>query len=203
MVLSSLECAAGLLTRPNNTTVVRTSKFECKDMGSPLAKFGTSACKIGTGYGPRPVTRTAQSWSMRVFHRCAGNCRLSSESVGRGGQPLPRRAKTADIFRQEDGMYVVIGATGHTGSIVAEKLLAKQERVRAVARDERRLEGLKQQGAEAFVGDVTDASAMARAFSGAEAAYVMIPPNPSSPNVLGSAQLVSESLAAALENNGV
>jgi uncharacterized protein YbjT (DUF2867 family) len=100
-------------------------------------------------------------------------------------------------------MYVVIGATGHTGSIVAEKLLAKQERVRAVARDERRLEGLKQQGAEAFVGDVTDASAMARAFSGAEAAYVMIPPNPSSPNVLGSAQRVSESLAAALENNSV
>ena len=66
-------------------------------------------------------------------------------------------------------MYVIIGATGHTGSVVAEKLLAKGEKVRVVGRDERKLDRYKQSGAEAFVGDVTDASAMARAFSGAEA----------------------------------
>ena len=100
-------------------------------------------------------------------------------------------------------MYVVIGATGHTGSIVAEKLLAKGEKVRVVGRDERRLERYKQRGAEAFVGDVTDASAMARAFSGAEAAYVMVPPNLSSPNVLAYEERVDNALAAALENNGV
>ena len=100
-------------------------------------------------------------------------------------------------------MHVVIGATGHTGNIVAEKLLANREKVRVVGRDERRLERFKQKGAEAFVGDVSDASAMARAFSGAEAAYLMLPPNISSPNVLAYQQRVSEALAAALENNGV
>jgi uncharacterized protein YbjT (DUF2867 family) len=100
-------------------------------------------------------------------------------------------------------MYVVIGATGHTGDVVAEKLLAKREKVRVVGRDERKLERFKQSGAEAFVGDVTDASAMARAFSGAEAAYLMLPPNISSPNVLGYQQRASEALAAALQNNGV
>jgi uncharacterized protein YbjT (DUF2867 family) len=100
-------------------------------------------------------------------------------------------------------MYVVIGATGHTGNVVTEKLLANREKVRVVGRDERRLERFKQRGAEAFVGDVTDASAMARAFSGADAAYVMIPPNISSPSVLAYQQRVSEALAAALENNGV
>jgi uncharacterized protein YbjT (DUF2867 family) len=100
-------------------------------------------------------------------------------------------------------MYVVIGATGHTGSVVAENLLAKREKVRVIGRDERRLERFKQRGAEAFVGDVTDASAMAKAFSGAEAAYVMIPPNMSSPNVLGSQRRVTEALSAALEHNGV
>jgi uncharacterized protein YbjT (DUF2867 family) len=100
-------------------------------------------------------------------------------------------------------MYVVIGATGHTGNSVAEKLLAKREKVRAVGRDERKLDRLKQQGAEVFAGDVTDASAMARAFAGADAAYLMIPPNPSSPNVNGYQQRVIESLAAALENNSV
>ncbi len=100
-------------------------------------------------------------------------------------------------------MYVVIGATGHTGNVVAEKLLANREKVRVVGRDERRLERFKQKGAEAFVGDAADGSAMSRAFSGAEAAYLMLPPNISSPNVLAYQQRVSEALAAALENNGV
>jgi uncharacterized protein YbjT (DUF2867 family) len=100
-------------------------------------------------------------------------------------------------------MYVVIGATGHTGGVVAEKLLAKQEKVRVVGRDERRLERFKQQGAEAFVGDVTDANAMARAFSGAEAAYVMLPPNISAPNVRAYTDRVNDALASALEKNGV
>jgi uncharacterized protein YbjT (DUF2867 family) len=100
-------------------------------------------------------------------------------------------------------MYVVIGATGHTGGVVAEKLLAKREKVRVVGRDERRLERFKQQGAEAFVGDVTDANAMARAFSGAEAAYVMLPPNIAAPNVRAYTDRVSDALASALEKNGV
>jgi uncharacterized protein YbjT (DUF2867 family) len=100
-------------------------------------------------------------------------------------------------------MYVVIGATGHTGSDVAEKLLAKGEKVRVVGRDGRKLEAFKQRGAEEFVGDVSDAGAMMRAFAGAEAAYVMIPPNMSSPNVCAFQDRVSDALAAALEKNGV
>ena len=100
-------------------------------------------------------------------------------------------------------MHVVIGATGHTGSTVAEKLLAKGEKVRVVGRDERKLEQFSQKGAEAFVADVTDASAMERAFAGAEAAYVMIPPNMASPNVLAFQQRVTDAMASALQKNSV
>lgn len=100
-------------------------------------------------------------------------------------------------------MYVVIGATGHTGSIVAEKLLAKREKVRAVGRDERRLERLKQAGAEAFVADVTDAAAMARALAGADAAYLMVPPNISSPNVSGYQERVNDAFASAVQQSGL
>lgn len=99
-------------------------------------------------------------------------------------------------------MFVVIGATGHTGSIVAEKLLAKGEKVRVVGRDERKLEQFRQKGAEAFVGDATDASAMERAFAGADAAYVLIPPNMASPNVLAYDDRVIDSMASALQKNG-
>lgn len=99
-------------------------------------------------------------------------------------------------------MFVVIGATGHTGKVVAENLLAKGEKVRVVGRDERKLEQFRQKGAEAFVGDATDASAMERAFAGAEAAYVLLPPNMAAPNVLAYDDRVIDALASALQKNG-
>ena len=45
-------------------------------------------------------------------------------------------------------MYVILGATGNTGSVVAEKLLAKREKVRAVGRNKERLATLAKRGAE-------------------------------------------------------
>ncbi len=100
-------------------------------------------------------------------------------------------------------MYVVIGATGNTGRVVAEKLLAKGEKVRAVGRDAKRLEALKQKGAEAFLADATDAGALTKAFSGAKAVYAMIPPNISAPNVRDYQERVNDALAAAIEKSGV
>ncbi len=100
-------------------------------------------------------------------------------------------------------MYVVIGATGNTGRVVAEKLLAKGEKVRAVGRDAKRLELLKQKGAEAFLADATDAGALTKAFSGAKAVYAMIPPNISAPNVRDYQERVNDALAAAIEKSGV
>jgi uncharacterized protein YbjT (DUF2867 family) len=100
-------------------------------------------------------------------------------------------------------MYVVIGATGHTGRVVAEKLLAKGEEVRAVGRDAKRLEPLKQKGAEAFLADVTDTGALTKAFSGAKAVYAMVPPNMSAPDVRSYQERVNDALAAAIEKSGV
>lgn len=73
-------------------------------------------------------------------------------------------------------MYVVTGATGHTGSVVADALLAAGKRVRVIGRDATRLDRFTRKGAEAFVADLTDAAAITGAFSGAEAAFLMIPP---------------------------
>jgi uncharacterized protein YbjT (DUF2867 family) len=73
-------------------------------------------------------------------------------------------------------MYVILGASGNTGSIVADFLLSKGKKVRVVGRDARRLQRFVRQGAEAFTGDVSDAAALTKAFSGARAAYLMLPP---------------------------
>jgi uncharacterized protein YbjT (DUF2867 family) len=100
-------------------------------------------------------------------------------------------------------MYVITGATGNTGNEVAKKLLARGEQVRVVGRSAKRLEPLVKKGAEAFVADFTDAGALTKAFSGAKAVYVMIPPDMSTPDVLAHSQRVGDALAAAIEKSGV
>ncbi|HXN73586.1 MAG TPA: NmrA family NAD(P)-binding protein [Candidatus Acidoferrales bacterium] len=72
--------------------------------------------------------------------------------------------------------YVILGASGNTGSIVADFLLAKGKNVRVIGRDAGRLQRFVSKGAEAFTADVNDAAALTKAFSGARAAYLMLPP---------------------------
>jgi|SRR5579862_4165482 len=73
-------------------------------------------------------------------------------------------------------MNVILGATGNTGSIVAKFLLSKGKKVRVVGRDSERLEPFVTKGAEAFTATVSDATALTKAFDGARAAYLMLPP---------------------------
>src|SRR5580700_8209136 len=100
-------------------------------------------------------------------------------------------------------MYVVLGASGNTGHIVAQNLLARQQKVRVVGRNAAHLQSHAAQGAEIFIGDVTDAAAVTKAFNHADSAYVMIPPNVTSNDPLGYAERVSDAIAAAVKNTGI
>src|ERR1700676_5179880 len=107
------------------------------------------------------------------------------------------------MLTKENAMYVITGATGHTESVIVEELLASGEKVRVIGRHLQSLERFSTAGAEAFVGDATDAGALTKAFSGAKAVYAMIPPNIASPDVRGEQERVSDALATAIEKNGV
>jgi len=100
-------------------------------------------------------------------------------------------------------MYVITGATGHTGGVAAEKLLASGAKVRVIGRDAKRLERFSEKGAEAVVADMTDAAALERALSGARAVYAVMPPNLAAPDVRAYQERVTDSLAAAIRNNGI
>jgi uncharacterized protein YbjT (DUF2867 family) len=75
-----------------------------------------------------------------------------------------------------NAMYVILGASGNTGSIIADSLLSKGKKVRVVGRDAERLQRFVRQGAEAFTADMSDAAALTKAFTGARAAYLLLPP---------------------------
>ena len=95
-------------------------------------------------------------------------------------------------------MFAITGATGNTGGVIAEKLLAQGEKVRVIGRDSDRLARFVQKGAEAFPADVTDAAALSRAFDGANAVYAMVPPNMATADPRGFQERVSDALASAL-----
>jgi uncharacterized protein YbjT (DUF2867 family) len=96
-------------------------------------------------------------------------------------------------------MYVILGATGNTGSVVAENLLARGEKVRGIGRDKEKLAKLAAKGADTAAGEVTDAAFLTKAFEGARAVYFMVPPNPMSNDYRGFQREVIEAGATALE----
>jgi uncharacterized protein YbjT (DUF2867 family) len=100
-------------------------------------------------------------------------------------------------------MNVILGATGNTGSVAAETLLARGEKVRVVGRSKERLSRLVSRGAEAFVADVTDSAALTNAFKGARAVYAMIPPQMASLDFRDYQDQVTNSMATALEASGI
>ncbi len=97
-------------------------------------------------------------------------------------------------------MIVITGATGHTGKVAAEALLAKGEKVRVIGRDAKKLGPFAQKGAEAFVGDVHDATSMTKAFEGATAVYLVLPEDTSQQDLRAHQESVSDAYAAAIAN---
>jgi uncharacterized protein YbjT (DUF2867 family) len=74
-------------------------------------------------------------------------------------------------------MIAVMGASGHVGSRIVELLLDAGEKVRALGRAVEKLAGAASKGATVLGGDAADASFLTEAFRGAEAAFVLLPPD--------------------------
>ena len=100
-------------------------------------------------------------------------------------------------------MYVITGATGNTGRGIVERLTAERHIVRAIGRSEERLRYAAAKGAEPYVCDLADTDELTRAFNGALAVYVMIPPSTDSPDYRTYQEQIGNSLATAIEEAGV
>ena len=74
-------------------------------------------------------------------------------------------------------MYAITGMTGQVGSALANQLLDQGDAVRAVVRNPAKAQPWATRGCELAVADITDSDALAKAFSGTEGVFVLIPPN--------------------------
>ncbi|SHI35560.1 Uncharacterized conserved protein YbjT, contains NAD(P)-binding and DUF2867 domains [Hymenobacter daecheongensis DSM 21074] len=99
--------------------------------------------------------------------------------------------------------FVITGATGHIGTALVHELLRKGYRVTAVARPSARLDALRAAGAETQAGDLHDTAFLTEALRGADAAFLMIPPNVTAPDVLEHMRQVGESVAQAVRAAGL
>lgn len=101
-------------------------------------------------------------------------------------------------------MFVVTGASGHTGSVVARTLLAEGQRVRVILRDEAKAGPWRQLGAEVVLADLRDVTALAMAMVGAQGAYLLVPPPvPASSGVMEACWNVVDAMRRAVDESGL
>jgi uncharacterized protein YbjT (DUF2867 family) len=100
-------------------------------------------------------------------------------------------------------MYVVLGASGHTGKVVANHLLNAGQKVRVVSRKAEHVQSLINQGAELAAAEVTDKPSLTSAFKGADAAYVLLPPDMASNDYRGRQDRIVDAVASAIKDAGV
>ncbi|MDM0105457.1 NAD(P)H-binding protein [Variovorax sp. J22R24] len=97
----------------------------------------------------------------------------------------------------------VMGATGHTGSNIAQRLLKSGAKVRALGRNQGKLSALQSAGAEVRTGDVADAGFLAEAFREADAVYTLLATDRRAPDYAARQAREGEAIADAVRKSGV
>ena len=92
-------------------------------------------------------------------------------------------------------MFVITGATGNTGSVAAQTLLAAGKAVRVVVRSAAKAKALAERGAEVVEADLNDEAALTAAFKGAEGVFVLSPPDVTLDGFLAKRKELTDRLA--------
>ncbi|MEK6585698.1 MAG: NmrA family NAD(P)-binding protein, partial [Nitrospirota bacterium] len=100
-------------------------------------------------------------------------------------------------------MFVVLGATGNTGSAVVETLLSKKQSVRVIVRSADKGAGWKAKGADVAVASLDDVSVLTKAFEGAKGLYLLVPPNYGAEAWLSDQRARMDRAAEAVQKSGV
>lgn len=100
-------------------------------------------------------------------------------------------------------MFAILGATGQTGSVVAETLLAQKQQVRVIVRSAEKGARWKAQGAEVAIASYEAGAALTDALKGARGVYLLVPPNYPAAAWLAEQRRAMDNAAAAVRAGGV
>jgi uncharacterized protein YbjT (DUF2867 family) len=103
----------------------------------------------------------------------------------------------------EQASYVVAGATGHVGSVVADRLLRHGKRVRVIVRDAAKGSRWADRGAEVATGNLGDADFVAEALVGASGFFTLMPPDYAAPDIFAAQRRYADSIAGAVAAGSV
>jgi uncharacterized protein YbjT (DUF2867 family) len=99
--------------------------------------------------------------------------------------------------------YVVAGATGRVGSVVATELLAWDKTVTVIVRDEARGLTWSKRGAEVAIGSLDDRAFVARVVHDAAAFFTLLPENVAPDDFHGARRHMADAIAAGVKDGGV
>lgn len=99
--------------------------------------------------------------------------------------------------------YVITGGAGHISKPIVLGLLTENQSVTVVSRNEANVAELAAAGAKTAIGSVEDADFVKTAFTGADAVYLIIPPNFAVTNWIAYQHKVADNYTAAIEEAGV
>ncbi|MBX3236720.1 MAG: NmrA family NAD(P)-binding protein [Nitrospiraceae bacterium] len=107
-------------------------------------------------------------------------------------------------WQQEGGsMFVVLGASGHTGAAVAQTLLEQKHSVRVVLRTPEKEAAWKARGAGTVVASLDDQAALTNALKGATGVYLLVPPNYGATAWLAEQRQRLDQAARAVKDSGI
>jgi uncharacterized protein YbjT (DUF2867 family) len=96
-----------------------------------------------------------------------------------------------------------MGASGHVGRRLSERLPESGEKVRALGRSKEKLAALAKRGAEVRTGDAADARFLETVFRGTEGVFTLLPPEPQSSDYRGLQDSLGEAITKAVRESGV
>lgn len=100
-------------------------------------------------------------------------------------------------------MYIIMGATGHVGSAVAQSLINQGEAITVVIRNAQKGQEWRHKGANVAVADVHDTNQLRAIFQEGKRLFVLNPPAPITTNTAQVERKSVQSILASLTDSGI
>ncbi len=97
----------------------------------------------------------------------------------------------------------ILGASGKNGSKISAILLKEGYHVRLVAKTAENLEEFNGLGAEVVPGDIADVDVLTKAFTNADSAFVLLPPNFTAISYREFQRKVGDAIIEAIQKSGI